>query len=203
MAPKKSKAESLLLIFYRNPELGKIKKRLVASMGEAKAYSIYLLLCDHTKNITERLTYPKALYYSEYIDDHDNWASNKFQKYVQTGIDIGDKMANAFRSGFANGHKYICIIGTDCFNLTSRIIDEAFRRLLTHDVVIGPANDDGYYLLGMNYMHNELFKGKNWSKNKVFGDLIHTIKLLGLSHWELEKLNDIEDEKDLPAYFRS
>jgi len=202
MPSKKSKPDSLLTIFYKNPELGKVKTRLAASIGEAKAYSIHLLLCEHTIGITEKLTVPKAIYYSDFIDRNDNWSNNKFQKYTQTGYDIGEKMTNAFRSGFNNGYKSICMIGTDCLDLTSSIINEAFRRLLTHDVVIGPAKDC-YYLLGMNYLHGDLFKDKKWSTSKVLADTLHTIKLLGLSYWELEPLNFIDEEKDLPINFRA
>jgi uncharacterized protein len=202
MASKKSKTESLLNIFYRNPELGKVKTRLAASIGEAKAYSIHLLLCEHTIGITEKLSVPKAVYYSDFVDLNDNWPNNKFQKYTQTGYDIGEKIANAFQSGFNDGYKSICVIGTDCLDLTSGIINEAFRKLLTHDVVIGPANDDGYYLLGMNYFHGDLFKDKEWSTKKVLADTLRTIKLLGLSYWALEPLNHIDEEKDLPIRFR-
>jgi rSAM/selenodomain-associated transferase 1 len=203
MPLKKSKPESLLTIFYKNPELGKVKTRLAAAIGEAKAYSIHLLLCEHTIGITEKLSIPKAIYYSDFIDRNDNWSNNKFQKYTQTGFDIGEKMANAFRLGFNNGYRSICIIGTDCLDLTTSIINEAFRRLLTHDVVIGPANGGCYYLLGMNYLHGDLFKDKKWTTAKVLPDTVHTIKLLGLSYWELEPLNHINDEKDLPINFRA
>jgi uncharacterized protein len=203
MSSKKSKVESLLTIFYRNPELGKVKMRLAATIGEAKAYSLYLLLCEHTIGITEKLSVPKALYYTDFIDRNDNWSNNKFQKYTQDGLDIGEKMANAFRLGFDNGYKSICIIGTDCLELTSSIINEAFRRLLTHDIVIGPATDGCYYLLGMNYLHRDIFTNKKWSTKKVFSDTLHTIKLLGLSYWELEPLNHIDEEKDLPFNFRA
>jgi len=202
MPSKKAKADSLLIILYRNPELGKVKKRLAESIGEARAFSIYLLLCDHTISITEKLGYPKALYYSDYIDTKDNWSNTKFQKYIQSGIDLSERMVNAFREGFHTGYKSICMIGTDCLGLTSQIIDEGFRRLLTHDVVVGPGHEGGYYLLGMNYPHPDLLKARKWRTTNVLSDTIHAIKLLGLSYWELETLNDIREEKDLPARFR-
>ena len=203
MSSKKPKAESLLTIFYKNPELGKVKTRLAAAIGEAKAYSIHLLLCEHTIGITEKLSISKAVYYSDFIDRNDNWSTDKFQKYTQTGFDIGEKIANAFRSGFSNGYKSICMIGTDCFDLTSSIVNEAFRRLHTHDVVIGPAPEGCCYLLGMNYFHGDLFSDKKWRTKKVLADTLHTIKLLGLCYWELESLHYIDEEKDLPANFRA
>lgn len=203
MPSKKIKDDSLLIIFYRNPELGKVKTRLAASIGDAKAFSIYLLLSEHTIRITERLSVAKAVYYSDYIDLNDSWSNDTYQKYLQAGNTLGEKMENAFQTGFIKGYKSICIIGTDCLDLTPALINEAFRRLLTHDVVLGPAVDGGYYLLGMNYLHTSLFKNKKWSTNTVLAETIHDIKLLGLSCWELETLTDIDEEKDLPAHFRS
>ena len=198
----KDKDNALLIIFYRNPELGKVKTRLAASLGDAKAYSIYLLLGEHTMSITQNLAISKALYYSDHIDLHDNWANSKYHKQVQSGSDLGEKMANAFRSGFQSGYTSICIIGTDCLELTSTIIKEAFRRLLNHDIVIGPANDGGYYLLGMNNLHTSLFENKKWGTNTVLLDTLNVVRLLGLRCWQLDPLNDIDEEKDLPLHFR-
>jgi rSAM/selenodomain-associated transferase 1 len=202
MAFKKFKEESLLIIFYRNPELGKVKTRLASTIGDSKAFSIYLLLAEHTRSIAENLGISKALYYSDYVDENDGWSNSKYQKYVQVGKDLGERMANAFQDGFKNGYKSICIIGTDCLELKAQVINEAFRRLLTHDIVIGPAHDGGYYLLGMNHLHTALFGNKTWSTNTVLTDTLHDVKLLGLSLWQLQTLCDIDEEKDLPAHFR-
>ena len=100
MPSKKSKPESLLTIFYKNPELGKVKPRLAAAIGEAKAYSIHLLLCEHTIGITEKLSVPKAIYYSDFIDRNDNWSNNKFQKYTQIGLRYWRENGKCFSVGF-------------------------------------------------------------------------------------------------------
>lgn len=202
MPERKSKNESLLIIFYRNPELGKVKTRLAATIGDAKAYSTYLLLCEHTRSIVKKLPVHKALYYSNYIEIEDNWSKDVGQKFLQSGQDLGEKMESAFRSGFDYGYKSICIIGTDCLDLTPRIVKEAFRKLLTHDVVIGPAVDGGYYLLGMNHLQPILFKNKSWGSSNVLGETLRDLKLLGLSPWQLDPLNDIDREEDLPMNFR-
>lgn len=195
--------QSLLIIFYKNPEIGKVKTRLAATIGDSKAFSIYLLLCQHTVSITEKLSVTKALYYSDFIDLNDSWPNEKFQKFVQSGASLGERIENAFQSGFNAGYRSICIIGTDCLELTSNIITESFRRLLTHDLVIGPAHDGGYYLLGMNYFYPYLFRNKNWSTSTVLSDTLHDAKLNGLTFWQMEPLSDIDEEKDLPPHFRS
>jgi len=202
MTSRKSKTSSLLIIFYRNPELGKVKTRLAASIGDAKAFSIYLLLSEHTRSVTEKLPIDKALYYSNYVDTEDNWSKSRYQKILQSGDDLGEKMGNAFKAGFSSGYKSICIIGTDCLDLTPRILKEAFRKLLTHEVVIGPAVDGGYYLLGMNHLHPLLFENKNWGENNVLSQTLSDVKMLGLSFWQMEPLNDIDREEDLPPNFR-
>ncbi len=202
MESRSLKNKSQLIIFYRNPELGKVKTRLAAQIGDAKAFSIYLLLADHTRSITEKLLMHKTLFYSDHIDKKDNWSNKKYKKHVQSGKDLGAKMANSFEVGFIAGYKSICIIGSDCFELTSNIITEAFLKLQTHDVVIGPARDGGYYLLGMNKLNPELFYNKHWSSDTVLSSTLDDLKILGLDFWQLKTLNDVDEEKDLPADFR-
>jgi uncharacterized protein len=188
---------SLLIIFYRNPEIGKVKTRLAATLGDSAALAIYLYIAAHTKSITQHLPVDKAVYYSHYIDTEDNWQNTIYQKYLQTGADLGERMANAFTQGFQSGYRSICIIGTDCFELTSGIIDEAFVRLRIYDTVVGPARDGGYYLLGMNEYHPELFTNKLWSTNSVCDDTVQDFVALGLKYHKLPALTDVDEEKDL------
>lgn len=202
MAKRKSRNKSLLIVFYRNPELGKVKTRLAFTIGDAKAYSIYLLLCEHTRGVIEELPVHKALYYSDFIDTDDIWSNDIYQKFLQTGGDLGEKMEAAFRTGFNAGYTAICIIGTDCLELTGKIVTEAFRKLLTHEIVIGPAVDGGYYLLGMKYIQPALFKNKNWGTGTVLTQTLDDVKLLGLTCWQLQVLKDVDRIEDLPANFQ-
>lgn len=195
--------DSLLIIFYRNPEIGKVKTRLAATLGDSTALAIYLYIAAHTKSITQHLPVDKAVYYSHHIDTEDNWQNTTYQKYLQAGADLGERMANAFMRGFQSGYRSICIIGTDCFELTSGIIDEAFIRLRSNDTVVGPARDGGYYLLGMNENHPELFTHKLWSTNSVCRDTIQDFMTLGLKYHELPVLTDVDEEKDLPDALKS
>jgi len=190
--------KSLLIIFYRNPELGKVKTRLAATLGDAKALAIYLYLAAHTRTITENLALDKAVFYSHYVDTEDNWNNDLYQKHIQSGIDLGERMLHAFRNGFKSGYDSICILGTDCYELTSGTIKEAFAKLQSYDAVIGPAKDGGYYLLGMNTLHVEFFKNKLWSSDSVREATIHDFNNLGLKYYELPVLTDIDEERDLP-----
>ena len=190
-------SDNLLIIFYRNPEKGKVKTRLAATLGDDKALLVYLELARQTRTVTVLLDCDKAVYYSSKIEEGDLWTRD-YGKFLQRGADLGIRMRNAFEEGFARGYKSICTIGTDCYELTSREIREAFQYLKDCDVVIGPAADGGYFLLGMNKLYPQLFEKKKWSTETVFDDTIRDIEAAGLTFLELKTLSDVDTEEDLP-----
>jgi rSAM/selenodomain-associated transferase 1 len=194
--------DRLLILFYRNPELGKVKTRLSASIGEEKALAVYYLLSHQTKNVTATLRCDKILCYTDFIDTEDSWPSAVYLKSLQQGADLGERMMFAFQSGFERKYKSICIIGMDCFELTSAILEKAFEKLTTHEIVIGPAKDGGYYLLGMNHPHPELFQNKKWSSDSVAADTLSDCEKLKLNVFKLPTLADVDRENDLPEAIR-
>lgn len=192
----------LLIIFYRNPELGKVKSRLAATVGEERALAIYLKLASFTRAVTSVINCDRVVYYSEFIDREDNWANDDYFKHLQNGVDLGSKMKHAFETSFSQGYKHVCIIGTDCLELTSDILNEAFETLKKKDVVVGPAFDGGYYLLGMNRLITAAFTNKNWSTNTVYSDTIDDLERYRFSYGILPTLNDVDNESDLPQQLR-
>lgn len=197
-----NKDNQLLIVFYRNPELGKVKNRLAATVGEERALAIYLLMAAHARKISLSMPVDRVVYYSEFSDSEDNWLNCDFQKRLQHGSDLGEKMKNAFEESFNSGYESVCIIGTDCLELTEDILFMAFDTLKHRDAVIGPAADGGYYLLGMNRFVPELFNNKNWSTSSVCGDTIQDLKHLHCSYHVLPTLHDVDHESDLPQYLR-
>ncbi|WP_018478543.1 TIGR04282 family arsenosugar biosynthesis glycosyltransferase [Pontibacter roseus] len=189
--------KNLLMLFVRNPELGKVKTRLAASVGPETALDIYLHLLQHTRSVTQELPMDKVVYYSERVEEQDMWPSQQYQKQVQPAGDLGERMSASFAAAFADGYTSVVIIGSDCLQLTSDIILKAFENLKTHEVVVGPALDGGYYLLGMNGLHPELFQDKRWSTEHVFPDTLYDIERLHLSHALLPYLSDIDNLEDL------
>ena len=95
-------SKNLLLVFTRNPELGKVKTRLAKTIGDQKALDIYKLLLHYTKKTIQNINCDKAVYYSEAIQENDIWENSKFQKNLQNGKDLGDRMCNAFKNAFNN-----------------------------------------------------------------------------------------------------
>ncbi|MEH6680400.1 MAG: TIGR04282 family arsenosugar biosynthesis glycosyltransferase [Sediminicola sp.] len=168
--------ENLLLIFTRNPELGKCKTRLAAAVGDRAALDIYRFLLDHTQLITKSVDAKKEVYYSEEIWEEDIWDRKYYEKQLQNGEDLGERMLNAFKHGFEAGYRRIVIIGSDMYDLSTQDLDHAFQQLHSHDYVIGPASDGGYYLLGMNRLCTSVFARKAWGTKTVLEDTLRDLK---------------------------
>lgn len=188
-------SKNLLLIFTRNPELGKVKTRLAAGIGDEAALEIYKFLVSHTQNITRNLSCTKYVYYSECIHENDNWDRNSYTKKLQHGTDLGARMKNAFHEGFQDGFENIIIIGSDMFDITQRDIKLAFDTLRDNDYVIGPASDGGYYLLGMNKLNPGLFNEKAWGTSTVLSDTLKDLQ--GNKVIKLEEKNDVDRLEDI------
>ena len=185
-----------IIIFVRNPELGKVKTRLAATLGHVKALSIYNELLLHTKEITQSLESDKFVFYNDAIEHDDLWNGQGFIKKLQSNKDLGDKMKQAFQQLFNEGYKKVLIIGSDCFELTSEFINDAFDLLDEKDMVIGPANDGGYYLLGMKKMQSFVFDNKDWSTETVYKETVKDILTHQLSYAALPILIDVDTEND-------
>jgi rSAM/selenodomain-associated transferase 1 len=139
--PKKQKNKNLLLIFTRNPELGKAKTRLAKTVGDKTALEIYKFLLQKTRDVSLKVTSDKAVYYSVKIRTNDIWDDEIYQKHQQNGEDLGIRMKNAFKDGFNSGYQKVMIIGSDLYDLSPKNIENAFTELNNNDVVIGPALD--------------------------------------------------------------
>jgi rSAM/selenodomain-associated transferase 1 len=189
--------DKLLIIFVRNPVLGKVKTRLAATLGDHRALDIYQKLLAHTNTITRDLPVEKVVYYSEFVDQQDSWEPAIYQKKLQTPGTLGDKMKAAFQWGFDSGYQQVCIIGSDCRELSSEIIMEGFESLDQYHAVLGPSRDGGYYLLGLNQFRAEVFEGKQWSTDSVATDTLADFRSLGWSYSLLQLLNDVDEEQDL------
>ena len=181
----------------KNPQFGKVKTRLAATVGEQEALRIYLVLLERTRVITLPLSADKMVCYTPDVLADDLWDSKHYQKARQSEGDLGERMQQAFAAGFAQGYQRICIIGSDCYELSTAVIEEAFARLATYDVVIGPSTDGGYYLLGMNRLHPALFSNKVWSTPTVKQATLADAQRLNLRYFELPTLTDVDEEYDL------
>lgn len=193
--------KNLLIIFTRNPELGKCKTRLAATVGDKAALEIYTFLLHHTVAITKNLAVEKQVHYSVKIRDNDLWNKNNYTKKQQAGSDLGLRMLHAFEQGFEAGYKKIIVIGSDMFDMGQTNLEDAFDALDDGNFVIGPATDGGYYLLGMTKLQPVLFQGKTWGTSSVLADTLRDLK--DETVIQLAMKNDVdyyEDIKDEAAF---
>ena len=193
--------DCLLIIFTRNPELGKVKTRLAKSIGDKSALEIYKFLLKHTHDITSQISVTKQVHYSVKIRENDLWNSNVYIKKQQIGDDLGLRMMYAFEQGFNEGYKRIIIIGSDIYNLSQTDIESAFSALKDQDYVIGPAEDGGYYLLGMKQMNKLVFQQKYWGTNTVLQDTLSDLKDESVKMLSIRNDVDIyEDIKNVEVF---
>ncbi|UOQ50741.1 TIGR04282 family arsenosugar biosynthesis glycosyltransferase [Hymenobacter cellulosivorans] len=191
-----------LLIFARHPALGLVKTRLAYTVGEAEALRVYEELLDHTRAAADGVAATKTLWLAGEPPLGPN-AFTEWQAYEQrpqpTG-ELGERMHQAFGAAFAEGATRCVIIGTDCPELTSTHLEQAFAHLASHDVVVGPALDGGYYLLGMNTLIPDFFQNKAWSTDTVLADTLADADRLGLRVAQLPPLSDVDTASDLLAW---
>lgn len=184
-----------LIVFVKNPVLGTVKTRLANSIGDEKALEVYQDLVEKCRNECLEVNAERHLFYSKQIAK-DSWDEIAFSKHLQSDGDLGDKITDAFRKTFKEQGKVI-IIGSDCYDLDAAVIEEAFQKLDFSDVVIGPANDGGYYLLGTKFFHPELFQNITWSTELVLKETIQQANSKNLSVNLLKELIDLDTLEDL------
>jgi len=186
-----------LIIFSKNPEHNRAQSLLVEDLSEEQALTVHHKLLVYTKEITKRLNCDKAVYYSHHIDNNDLWDNMIYSKGLQQGADRGEKMTDAFTKSFAAGMDRVVVIGTDCIELESYMIKEAFAVLENNDVVLGPAKDGDYYLLGMRKFLPTLLMDKDWKSMNLLMDTILDLKKLEAKYYLLKTLSNIKSLEDL------
>lgn len=185
-------SKKALIIFTRNPELGKCKTRLAATIGDENALFVYKLLLKHTATFSSKVTADRYVFYSEKVRKEDLWDDIVFRKKLQKGNNLGERMQNAFSELFEMGYEKVIIVGSDIYDLQAEDIEDAYKAMGSNDFVIGPAEDGGYYLLGMKNLKAELFKNKEWGTDSV---LEHTLKDL-----EEESVTKLQEKNDIDVY---
>ncbi len=190
-------SKKLLVIFVKNIKLGKVKTRLAKTVGDDNAFTIYKALVEVTENATENIDVDKRIYFSDAIVD-EKWLNNV--KSVQKGNDLGERMSNAFQDGFKDGYENIVLIGSDLPNISADIIHDGFKALNDNEVAFGPAEDGGYYLIGMSKFQNCIFEDKAWSTSNLLEETLSELKQKKIEVSLIETLNDIDTFEDLEAH---
>ncbi len=190
--------KEVVLVFQKNAIQGKVKTRLASGMGDLRALEIYKHLMQSTYSVLEDVLAPVWTYYSDFIPETVNPPIAK--SFVQEGQDLGERMANAFARSFESGMEKVVLIGTDCPTLQSQHLNQAFEALTHSDLVLGPATDGGYYLIGMKCRADYLFEGISWSTSEVLSQTLAVATAHGLHFTLLDELSDIDTREDWERY---
>ena len=138
------------------------------------------------------------MFFSDNFEDELYNSKRPFNQQIQSGKDLGERMSNAFLEEFKSFIGKVCLIGTDIKGLDNIIIEEAFDYLEENDIVLGPASDGGYYLIGMKQYYPEIFRDIEMGKSSVLKETIERIKLSELKFTLLPILSDVDEFEDIP-----
>ena len=189
-----------LLVFVKNPELGKVKTRLKPELSNEECVAIYkAMVNDLVKNIQTEKYYDIFFFFTPKNSEDvvQQWLGNEFNLVPQSDGDLGKRMNNALNWAFENDYNNAVLIGTDCPTIDQNLIVNAFKNLENLDVVLGPSEDGGYYLVGTKSQQPEIFENIHWSSEVVFSETILRIEDNNLTYSELETRSDIDKYSDL------
>ena len=194
--------DKALIIFAKQPVPGTVKTRMIPALTPEGAAQLYLFMVTDILNNTLTIAdVDRILFYDGNGEAEDYFRESfpSWTQFPQEGNDLGQRMEAAFCRTFARGYQSVAIIGSDSPDLPVSFIEDAFRFLENNrsDVVFGPATDGGYYLLGMNRLHRELFSGISWSTGQVLQDSLKIAESLGLGTKLLPPWHDIDTFADL------
>lgn len=207
-----------LIVFTRYPQPGKTKTRLISSLGAEGAAALQRQMTDYTmrqvKALLEVQSVSVEIWFagdqapeeqSSEIAQRDrqlmqSWLGSEWVYQSQSPGDLGARMAEAFQAAFAAGMKQVMTIGTDCPGLDAGKMAQAFRALQDHDLVLGPATDGGYYLIGLRQFFPALFAEIAWGTSEVFQKTVEIAQSLGLAIARLDPLTDVDRPADIPVW---
>lgn len=196
--------EKVIVIFTKYPKPGKVKTRLIPYLGPQTAALLHRRLTEHVVGCAREAARAWNLELQVHFQGgHEQrmreWLGEGIMYQAQEGGDLGERMQRAFGNAFQRGACSVVLVGSDLPGLTSMILGEAFGALETHRVVLGPAMDGGYYLIGMKKDTPDLFSGIPWGSEYVFLRTLERIAQLGLGVKLLKKLHDVDRPEDLPS----
>jgi rSAM/selenodomain-associated transferase 1 len=195
-----------LIVFTRYPEPGKVKTRMIPAIGALAAANLHRQMAEYTLLQGRKLRTEYSISIAVHFDGKErdremlNWLGADLIYQPQSNGDLGERMAYSLAAAFRDGCDRVVIIGTDCPGLNADFMQQAFDLLHSHDLVIGPAIDGGYYTIGMRYFISELFTDISWGTAQVFHQTVEIAKKLDLSIAYLPPLADVDLPEDLPVW---
>ena len=190
--------------------MGTTKTRLIPHLGAEQAANLQRQMTEYMVDMTHSLRHSDRCAMAVYFTDSSRsqmqaWLGQPLTYRPQQGRDLGQRLHHAFSQNFDAGFERVVVIGSDCPAITPDHLEQAFYQLGSHDLVLGPALDGGYYLVGLSrrcvQCCAELFQGITWGSNQVFAQTVAIAHRLNLAWTALEPLCDIDRPEDLAAFF--
>ena len=189
-------ADQCLIVFLKAPRPGAVKTRLAATLGAKAACTIYQHLVTVLLRKLASVPHVELRFTpDEARGEVEPWASPHWRLEPQGPGDLGLRLAEAFAAAFQRGSKQVLVIGSDCPELGLADLEAAWTALLSNDVVLGPARDGGYWLIGLRAAAPELFEGIAWGSDAVLSQTLERCRQRGLQVHLLRELEDIDTEE--------
>ena len=189
-----------LVVFARAPYLGRVKTRLTPPLTQQQALDLHRALVEDTLERIARFRRPGLehwLYLSEPSSPEQLDVAPAWSSAIQAGDDLGARMEGAFRQAYEDGRDRIVIVGSDSPTLPLDYLEQAYEALATQDVVLGPAEDGGYYLVGSSRFIPELLRGITWGSSRVLEQSTAALSRAGRSFHLLPSWYDVDTAEDL------
>lgn len=196
-----------VIVFTRYPEPGRAKTRLIPVLGREGAAQLQREMTEHTLEVAAALARSRAVTIEVRFEGGNarlmtDWLGMGYHLRPQIAGDLGLRMEHAFLDAFASGDERVVVIGTDCPAITPQLLGDAFDALKGSEVVLGPANDGGYYLIGLRAFAACLFTDIPWGTGKVLERTLRAATDWNLSYTLLSSLDDVDRPEDLQAWER-
>ena len=204
MARQELMTTETLIIYSRYPEAGKTKTRMIPALGAQKAAQLQRQMTEHTLDTARKLRSERQINIEVHFAGGNqqlmtDWIGEDIQYIPQTNGDLGDRMNHSFTNAF-NSSQRVVIIGIDCPDIDIQILNNAFDALQKKELVLGVAQDGGYYLIGLNKTVPQLFQNITWGTEKVLSQTKAIAQTLNLNVEYLTTLSDVDRPEDLPIW---
>ena len=205
---KSYQTQELVIVFTRYPEPGRTKTRLANILGDQGAADMQRELTEQALSLVRQLQHLRPVAAVVYfaggsLQLMQDWLGTEINFLEQGEGDLGQRLADACSTAFKQGYRRVVIIGSDCPDLNATLMNQAFTALRSKDIVLGPAADGGYYLIGMNREETSLFTDIPWGSGGVLAATVKTVEKLGLSMEILETLSDVDRPEDLKHFYNN
>ena len=199
--------KNLVLVFLKFPDPGRVKTRLAVDLGEQGAAEAYSRLVRRVFEVLEDVAGTEMRVLYDPPERHQaaiGWIEGLASARVREGLDfvaqapgeLGERLEKAFEGAFGDGYEKVAAIGTDCVDLSTATFEATWERLTEVEVVFGPSQDGGYYLVGLKEPRAEVFREVPWSSGETLKASLAAAEAAGMRVALLEELRDVDTIDD-------